>query len=75
MQTDSVTIVFTAAQLDYVASVLRQRPYAEVALLLQDLAAQVAQQQQQAPQNKAAPMTGPQEALNGAGTATPPPAH
>jgi hypothetical protein len=66
-------LVFDDKTLDYIGSVLGQRPYAEVAPVLQNIGQQVAAQQ-----SKGAP-TGPQEprqeALNGAQAIPASPAH
>jgi hypothetical protein len=64
---DRITLVLDSKTLDYLANVLGQRPYAEVAPVLQNIAQQVQLQQAKGP------LTGPQEtapeALNG-GVAT-----
>lgn len=57
MQMDSITLVFDSKTLDYIATVLGQRPYAEVAGVLQSIAQQVAAQQK-------GPSVGP-DSLNG----------
>lgn len=46
---DSITLVFDAKTLDYIANVLSQRPYAEVAQVLQNIANQVKLQGNPAP--------------------------
>lgn len=48
MMEDKLSLSLTPATLDYVIKVLAQRPYAEVATVIQDIASQV--QGQQAPQ-------------------------
>jgi hypothetical protein len=66
--TDALHLVFDAKTLDYIATVLGQRPYAEVAPVLANISQQIAAQQQ-----SKGPLAGPQEALNGSGaTETPP---
>lgn len=42
---DTVTLTFSMQRLDYIANVLAQRPYAEVAAVLEDIRAQAARQQ------------------------------
>lgn len=41
-----LTLAFTAQQMDYVANVLAQRPYAEVFPILAEIQRQIAAQQQ-----------------------------
>jgi hypothetical protein len=52
---DRITLVLDSKTLDYLANVLGQRPYAEVAPVLQNIAQQVQLQQAKGP------LTGPQE--------------
>ncbi len=66
---DALHLVFDSKTLDYIANVLGQRPYAEVAQVLQNIATQVAQQQSKGP------LAGPQETLNGSGATEASPAH
>lgn len=72
--TDTIALVFKPQQLDYVANVLAQRPYAEVAQLLGEIQQQVAQHNfnltQPATGQKESPSSGLDGAvghLNGAG--------
>lgn len=66
-QADSITLQFDSKTLDYIANVLGQRPYAEVAPVLANISQQVAAQQSKGP------LAGPQEALNGSGATEAPP--
>ncbi len=52
---DELHLTLTAQEMDKIATALGQRPYVEVAGLLQKIVGQINQQQQQGPQ------TGPQE--------------
>ena len=61
---DFLTLRFNSQRLDYIANVLMQRPYAEVAPVLDDIRAQVQAQQER-------PLAGPQEAPDGAGATSP----
>jgi hypothetical protein len=71
---DRITLTLDSKTLDYVANVLGQRPYAEVAPVLQNIAQQVQLQQQ-----AKGPLTGPQEkapeALNGGAATEASPTH
>lgn len=62
---DELHLTLTAQEMDKVANALGQRPYVEVAALLQKIAQQIGQQQKQGPQ------TGPQEANGEAAGAAP----
>lgn len=62
---DELVLRLTAADMDKVANALGQRPYVEVAQLLQNIAQQITAQQ-----SKGA-LTGPQEAPSGAGGTSP----
>lgn len=45
MDAHDLTLTLSPQRLDYIAQVLSQRPYAEVAAVLDDIRAQVARQQ------------------------------
>lgn len=62
---DMLVLKFNAQRLDYIANVLGQRPYAEVAPVLQDIAQQVALQQMPMPVTSAETQTGPEGPVNG----------
>lgn len=49
MTTEKITLAFNSQQLDYIAQVLAQRPYGEVAALMADIQQQVSLQQQDTP--------------------------
>lgn len=66
---DELTLTLSAQEMDKVANALGQRPYVEVAQLLQKMGQQIAQQQHQ----QQGPQTGPQEANGEAAAAAPPP--
>lgn len=54
---DELTLTLSAQEMDKVANALGQRPYVEVAQLLQKIAQQIGDQQRQ----QQGPQTGPQE--------------
>jgi hypothetical protein len=64
---DELHLVLNAKEMDTIANALGQRPYVEVAQLLQKIGQQITQQQQQ----QQGPQTGPQEPLSGEKEAAP----